>query len=256
MPVAQRVSVDVMPSANASEAHRGLVYLLADHLDAALAMGEDLLTEVVALDRSAPDAVQQVGMHAILRETRELQAFIATVRTLELAMTARVLQARRVAGELKQRQTQLRPLVQLFEAGTTVLIDVAGSLQKPDKAFEFGGTVSAFLSSRGLAATPEQLAAVNGRLAVGEEMFLHGQIRLGTLMDLIATTIDSLDRIFDLYASARDSGLQAANSEPGESTVRLEIVPKEPLTEADAASKPEQPLLAVDRLDENPAIQC
>ena len=61
------------------------IYLLSDHLDAALAMGEDLLTEKVAL----ADAAQNLTMARLVRQNRELAEFLTTVRTLELSLTAR-----------------------------------------------------------------------------------------------------------------------------------------------------------------------
>ena len=47
------------------------IYLLGDHLDAALAMGEDLLTEKVAL----ADAAQPLTMARLVRQNRELAAW-------------------------------------------------------------------------------------------------------------------------------------------------------------------------------------
>ena len=48
------------------------IYLLGDHLDAALAMGEDLLTEKVAL----ADAVQPLTMARLMRQNREFSEFL------------------------------------------------------------------------------------------------------------------------------------------------------------------------------------
>ena len=100
------------------------LYLLGDHLDAALAMGEDLLTERVAL----ADATQQLTMARLVRQNRELAEFLTTVRTLELSLTARLLQARKRAEEMKRRESRLKPLIALFVAGTAPLVDAAAEL--------------------------------------------------------------------------------------------------------------------------------
>ena len=64
------------------------IYLLSDHLDAALAMGEDLLTERVVL----AEAEQKLNMGRLLRQSGEVADFLDTVRTLELNLIARMLQ--------------------------------------------------------------------------------------------------------------------------------------------------------------------
>ena len=79
------------------------IYLLSDHLDAALAMGEDLLTEKVALDAPARQSSPS-SLRSWMRQSRDLGDFLATARTLEYAMTARLLQARKRAEELKRSE--------------------------------------------------------------------------------------------------------------------------------------------------------
>ena len=58
-------------------------------------MGEDMLTEKVVL----ADAAQALTMARLVRQNRELSEFLTTARTLELSMTARLLQARKRAEE-------------------------------------------------------------------------------------------------------------------------------------------------------------
>jgi hypothetical protein len=65
--------------------------------------------------------------------------------------------------------------------------------------FQTGDTAFAFLRSRALiardAASLERLA----ELRVSEDYLIAGRIRLGTLLDLVATFLDSLDLLYDLY---------------------------------------------------------
>ena len=134
------------------------VYLLCDHLDAALAMGEDLLAERLAL----LDAVEVPTRSHLLRHSRALHEFLAHVYALELAMTARLLEARKRAVELKRREGRLRPFIALYVAGTAPLVDAA--LELGDAAardFETGDTASAFLRARG----PTGLTASRARRA-------------------------------------------------------------------------------------------
>ncbi|MET0192716.1 MAG: hypothetical protein ABW200_05010 [Hyphomicrobiaceae bacterium] len=172
------------------------IFLLSDHLDAALAMGEDLLTERVVL----AEAEQKLNMRRLLRQRGVVADFLDCVRTLELSLIARLRQARRRAEEIKRSETRLKPLISLFVGGTAALVDAAEELgDTTNQAFATGDAAQAFLRSRGIlardAAGLEQLS----QLTVTEEFLVAGRIRLGTLLDLVATFLDTLDVMFDLY---------------------------------------------------------
>ena len=161
--------------ASAQPRHPSL-HLLEDHLDAALAMGEDLLTEKVAL----ADATQHLTMPRLVRQNRELAEFLGTVRTLELSLIARLLQARKRAEEMKRRESRLKPLIALFVAGTAPLVDAAAELgDTSTRDFDTGDTATAFLRSRGLIARDAAGLERLTQLAVGEDYLVAGRIRPG-----------------------------------------------------------------------------
>jgi hypothetical protein len=183
-----------MPASDQSR-HPSL-HLLADHLDAALAMGEDLLTERVTL----ADATQHLTMARLVRQNRELAEFLTNVRTLELSLIARLLQARKRAEEMKRHESRLKPLIALFIGGTAPLVDAAQELgDTTSHDFDTGDTASAFLRSRGLIARDAAGLERMSQLSVGEDYRVAGRIHLGTLLDLIATFLDTLDLLFDLH---------------------------------------------------------
>jgi hypothetical protein len=133
----------------------------------------------------------------------------ATVRTLELSLITRLLQARRHAEELRRRELRLKPLIALFVAGTAPLVDAAAELgDTTTRDFETGDTASAFLRSRGLIAPDAAGLERLSQLAVGEGYLVAERIRLGTLLDLVATFLDTLDVLYDL------PGERAAGSLP------------------------------------------
>ena len=188
------------------------IYLLGDHLDAALAMGEDLLAEKLAL----LDAVETPTRGHLLRQSRALNQFLATVRCLELAMIARLLEARRRAEDLKRREGRLRPLAALLAAGTAPLVDAVAELgDTTTRDFDTGDTASAFLRSRNLIARDAAGFAGMAQLAVSEDYLVAGRVRLGTLLDLIAAFLDALDDQFDLYPEeASSSGTRGGEARP------------------------------------------
>jgi hypothetical protein len=124
-----------------------------------------------------------------VRQNRELAEFLVTVRTLSLI--TRLLQARRHAEELRRRELRLKPLIALFVAGTAPLVDAAAELgDTTTRDFETGDTASAFLRSRGLIAPDAAGLERLSQLAVGEDYLVAERIRLGTLLDLVATFLD------------------------------------------------------------------
>ena len=192
------------------------LYLLGDHLDAALAMGEDLLTEKVAL----AEATEPLTMARLVRQNRELAEFLSTVRTLELSLTARLLQARKRAEEMRRRETRLKPLIALFVAGTAPLVDAAADLgDTTAHDFDTGDTASAFLRSRALIARDAAGLERLPQLAVTEDYLVAGRIRLGTLLDLVATFLDTLDLHFDLFEEPKGATL-APEAKGGAGLVR------------------------------------
>jgi hypothetical protein len=189
------------------------LYLLGDNLDAALAMGEDLLCEKVVLAEPA----QPLTMSRLVRQNQELAEFLTNVRTLELSIMARLLQARKNAENMRRDEPGLKELISLFISGTSPLVDAAMDLGDTSvRDFETGDTAIAYLRSHGLierdAAGLESLS----ELRVSEDYLVAERIRLGTLLDLVATFLDSLDLLYDLYAEPVAS---AAGSPEREETV-------------------------------------
>jgi hypothetical protein len=183
-----------MSASTTSQQHR--IYLLGDHLDAALATGEDLLTQTVVL----ADAAQPLTMARLVQQNCELAEFLTAVRTLELNLTARLLQARKRAEEMRRHEIHLKPLIALFVGGTAPLVDAAMELGDTTvRDFNTGDTAFAFLRGRALIARDAASLERLSELRVGEDYLVAGRIRLGTLLDLVATFLDSLDLIYNLY---------------------------------------------------------
>jgi hypothetical protein len=191
-------------------AHLGSIYRLADHLDATLALGEDFLRQSLDLATvGAGDA------HAtIMARQNALSAFARTLRALELGITSRLLQARLRAKEVRDDHQQFAPLLGLFIGGTAPLADAAagldGGLGNIAANALMGGTqIADFLSSRGLIETGVQSLASIQMLAATEDYLVAERIHLGTLLDMVARSLEALDLAFDLYAEPRNSDVIA-----------------------------------------------
>jgi hypothetical protein len=197
------------------------LYLLRDHLEATLALGEDLLSAELAL--AADD---RPGLRDWIRQTRDLEGFLGSLRTLEYAMTARLLQARKWAEDLRRSDVRLKPLVALLVAGTVPLVDAAAELGDTDaRDFDSDDAALTFLRRRGMLAPDAAGLELVSRLAVGEDYQVAARIGLGPLLDLVATFLDTLDTLYgpdvapidhvqSLSAHARDTAARHP-MEPG-----------------------------------------
>lgn len=198
----QYISKDTHPS----------LYLLADHLDAALAMGEDLLSCKVDL----VDAAAGVrDMDLVVAQNGALADFMVETRTLEVGLVSRLMQARRWAAELKTAVPHLKPIIQLFLAGTVSLMDAVADLgDAAARDFETGNTALSFLRLRGIVASGEVGLADLNQIVVGEDYLVAGHARLGTLLDLVAAFLDTLDLLGDLRISDVPSAAREAEMTP------------------------------------------
>lgn len=180
------------------------IYRLADQLDATLAIGEDLLRLTVDVAAPGPGDANA----AIVQRHEAIADFARAARALELAMTARLLQARARAVEIRDTHQRFSLLIGLFIGGTAPLADAAAGLNGglgdvSASALAGGPDIHQFLQSRAVIdATVRSLAQVT-TLACREDYLLAAQIHLGTLLDMIAQFLDSLDLAFDLYAQPR-----------------------------------------------------
>jgi hypothetical protein len=183
------------------------VYLVADHLDSALAAAEDLLALAHTLAPPKPGASAEEH----LARSAGLRDFVEQARRLEMVLAARALQARRRADELRRADARFKPLVALFVAGTAALADAVDDLADSTRAdFQSGEQPLAYLRSRAI--VPADSASLEHRpaLAVGEGFRVAQRIRLGELMDLAATFLDALDLHYDLYGDDEIAEEEAA----------------------------------------------
>jgi hypothetical protein len=177
-------------------------YLLADHLDATLAAGEDLLVagrrcrEI--LDQAPDPRALGKGQTAALRTAVEL------IRSLELALITRALKAREWSQMLMRLDPRFRMVGSLFIGGTAPLVDaLAEFADATESDFETGDGMTAYFRSRGiLAAELACLTDLEGAF-VTEQFLVTRRIELGPLLDMTAAYLDALEVHFTLFEPDR-----------------------------------------------------
>jgi hypothetical protein len=178
------------------------VYLLAEHLDAALAAGEDLTSVLFIWPGAAPRDADSI---AELRAGQ--RAAIERMRTFELALMARILKGRDWAAELADDDEKFAMMARLYLSGTLVLLDAIEECADVSAAdFDAGECLTAYARSRGLIAEDAPAIPDSGALAANENFLVARRIPLGSLLDLVAAFLDALEAEYDLFVTYDDGG--------------------------------------------------
>ena len=169
-------------------------YMLADHLDAALAAGEDILA---AGRRTRLEDALMPGGQVALRSGVEL------IRSLELALITRVLKAREWSKALDKADSRFKSFGQLFQGGSAQLVDATAEFADATEAdFETGDGITAYFRSRGVIDAEAPALSGNEQALVTETFLITGRMELGALLDLIAAYLDNLETQFILFTAA------------------------------------------------------
>ncbi len=186
------------------------IHLLADHLDTALAVGEDLLALVLPPRADLDEADPETAPEAI-------DQFVRRLRELEAALLMRVLQARRRATEIGRADSSLRGAANLFRAQTAVLVELIEIVDRRAPGGLCGSNDGlSYLRSRGLLAPEAAAPSPYESLAATEDLRIGGVAALGTTLDLVSSLLDLLDARFGLYGVLPDDVLAGSTSGEGE----------------------------------------
>lgn len=181
------------------------VYMLADHLDGALAAGEDLIARGqdwrALAEASAADAAFAVAQRKLAEQ----------VRALEMMLIARVLKAREHASSLAGIDKRFAAVANLFVSGTVILLDAVeecGDAREDD--FETGDAVVAYVRGRGLISPEAANVNTAAQLTIDDNFLVAKRLALGPLMDMSAAFLDALDTQYDLFVEDPDDDYATA----------------------------------------------
>lgn len=171
------------------------VYMLAEHLDAALAAGEDLTSVLFIWSGPPPrDAERIAELRAGQREA------IERMRTFELTLLSRILKGREWAAEVAESEESFAMMAKLYLAGTAVLMDaIAECADVSSTDFDAGDGLMAYVRSRGLIAADAPTLSDTTPLCAGEDFLVVKRIPLGPLLDLVAQFLDTLEAEYELF---------------------------------------------------------
>lgn len=170
------------------------VYMLADHLDAALAAGEDLVARGGDW-RQLADAPGNMQTFPARQ-----RAVVEDIRALELTIIVRIIKARDHARALAQADTRFGTVANLFVSGTSILMDAVEELSDATAGdFETGDGVLAYARGRGLIAPDAAAVTDSVQLTIDDSFLVAKRAALGPLMDMAAAFLDALEAHYDLF---------------------------------------------------------
>lgn len=202
-------------------------YQLADHLDAALAAAEDLV--------SAGQAWQPAQAKAGYERAAEIAAqrqVIEQVRSFEAVLIGRVLKARKRATTLAQSAGDFAGMTRLFVGGTAILVDAIEELGDSTRVdFDTADSMLAYLRQRSVISSDAPGLPEDRAIEIGNDTFLiAARLPLGPLREMIIAFLDALDAHYDLYP-----GEGGSNREP---LAWAEVVQSARSETSDAAEQP------------------
>ncbi|MBS0235681.1 MAG: hypothetical protein JSR99_19610 [Proteobacteria bacterium] len=170
------------------------VYMLADHLDATLAAGEDIVargSQWRTLAETRGDPAEFVARQ---------RKIVDEIRVLELMLVGRILKARTHALTLAEYDDRFRVVGKLFASGTAILLDAveeSGDARSSD--FDTADEVIAYVRSRGLIAPDAAVVRRAADLTIDDTFLVAKRMALGPLLDMAAAFLDALDVQYELF---------------------------------------------------------
>ena len=170
------------------------VYMLAEHLDGALAAGEDLVA------RGADWRMLAENPGAASQFVSQQRHIAQEVRGFEMMLIARVLKSRHHAEVLAEVDSRFSAIAKLFVSGTAILVDAVeecGDASQSD--FDTADDLVAYARSRGLIAPDAAHISDPRSLTIDDNFLVAKRITLGPLMDMSAAFLDALETHYELF---------------------------------------------------------
>jgi len=186
------------------------VYLLAEHLDAALAAGEDLHN--VRYVWLGPLPREPEGIAQIRAGQRDA---VERIRTLELALLSRILMGRERAGDLATADERFSAIAGLYVSTTAILVEAIDECADSTAIdFDTGDGLTAYVRSRGLIGEDAPALDDASPITIDDEFLVARRLRLGVLLDLVSAFLDALEVEYILFVEYESSGEPVSMDQP------------------------------------------
>ncbi len=187
------------------------VHLLADHLEAVLGLTDELK----ACSYVPHAASLEASSAQILDDLARLSTFVERLQTIELAIATKLGHARKSADRLARSDAKLKPFAMLFLAGTAALSEALPRITDPSEdIFNHSDQPITFLKRRAML-LPER-GTIEGIASLRPDggYLLLSLVALGALVELIETSLTTLDTHYGIYELETAAELVAEPAEP------------------------------------------
>ncbi|MGI9403433.1 MAG: hypothetical protein ACR2OF_02845 [Hyphomicrobium sp.] len=192
------------------------VYLLAEHLDAVLAAGEDLSN--VCYIWLGPLPREPQGIAKIRAGQRDA---VERIRALELTLLSRILAGREWADDLASKDERFSAVAGLYVSTTAILVDAVDECADSTAVdFDTGDGVTAYVRSRGLIAEDAPALNDDSPITIDDAFLVARRLRLGALLDLVSAFLDALEVEYNLFVESESSGELVSVDQPAAAPVQ------------------------------------
>jgi hypothetical protein len=214
---------------------------LADHLDGALELTETISSHLLGPNQETitedhdHDGSWIVSGDAIFTRFAEIRTYVHELKTLELALTTRISQARIWAERVQRHDPRLERVAGLLLSGTHAFVD-AGARQADTTAEDFNNSDPAlvYLQSRGIVSTDVTSLDVVGALQPGYAFRIWGGISLFDVCEMMNMFLGAADVHYKLYEADDTEASASLKHDPKSLT---ETVTKDTDSEVEADSE-------------------
>lgn len=205
------------------------IHRLADLLETIGVTSDELLDlKLPARDLAS---IRSMDDTEIQSQLAELRKFVGRVRSLELAIVAKLSQARERSRQAARTDWRLRPILMLFTAGTQAFADRwQAEAGDPDRGFDGADQIFLYLRSRGLVGLAASHYDGSTELLVTDGFRLMGVLQMRDLLERCEATLNALDAHYDLYEFAEDEAediVESASAPP-----QVTVAPPAPAADA------------------------
>lgn len=185
------------------------VHLLADLLETIEVTADELMDLKFAAHELA--AIRVMNDAQIESQLAALRGFVGRLRELEMAVIAKLTQARDKARTAARADWRLRPIMMLFTSGTQAFADHFEAEASPAvQAFHGANQIFPYLRSRGLVSPLTTHYDGTTELLVTDGFRLLGAMPLRDLLERVEATLNAVDAHYDLYDIENDEAEEAA----------------------------------------------
>ncbi|MEN2495004.1 MAG: hypothetical protein TECD_00916 [Hyphomicrobiaceae bacterium hypho_1] len=172
------------------------IYLLAEHLDSILALGEDLKSLCYYKNYNQLSCGSTSNLIC-------LKTFIAEARKLEFHLIGHIKLAQNYANVLSKINNHVTKFTRLFSSCTAVIVDAIDQIwDREQNSFLKDSDPLLYLRSRNVIPSNTGCLKSFDRISMNDSFLVAERVNLGVLLDLCARFLDLLDENFDLFKDA------------------------------------------------------